>query len=84
MTLFILNESKSIEVANDLSVFETLKDVSIAIEPIDVENREYFLFDSNGQFYEINSTESFDEFEYVNSTIKIDLAKKRDLYTCVT
>jgi hypothetical protein len=76
MTLFVLNESKTIDVANALLVFKSFEDVSIYIEPIDVENSEYFIFDTNGQFYEINSTDLFDEFEYVSSNLKIDLAIK--------
>jgi hypothetical protein len=76
MTLFILNESKDIEIANDLSVFKSLDDVSIGIEPIDVENEEYFLFDTEGNFYQIRITQENAKFVFDKADCNIDLAKK--------
>ncbi|WP_037036124.1 hypothetical protein [Pseudovibrio sp. JE062] len=53
-TLFVLNESNSIEQAGDLEFYASLESVINDVESIDIANNEYSLFDSNGYFYEFN------------------------------
>ncbi|MGH0001348.1 hypothetical protein ACQU0X_14825 [Pseudovibrio ascidiaceicola] len=53
-TLYVLNESSSIEQAGDLEFYDSLESVINDVEPIDIANNEYSLFDSNGYFYEFN------------------------------
>lgn len=67
--LYVLNESKQINIATDLSVFSSLGKISLSIEPIDVKNEEYFLFDTEGQFYAIAPTEKFDVFVYTEDFV---------------
>ena len=67
--LYVLNESKQINIATDLSVFSSLRKISLSIEPIDVKNGEYFLFDTEGQFYTIAPTEKFDLFVYTEDFV---------------
>ncbi|KZL22525.1 hypothetical protein [Pseudovibrio sp. WM33] len=67
-TLFVLNESSSMEQAGDLTFFDTLESVLSYVEPIDVANQEYYLFDSNGYFYQFNLN---DEHVTVDAESKI-------------
>ena len=65
MPLFILNESTEIAGPADLTVFATLSDAALPIEPIDVENRECCLFDTDGRFFDICATGEFDRYGFV-------------------
>jgi hypothetical protein len=76
MTLYLVNESRQIDCANDLSVYSDLDQVSLAIEPIDVENNEYFIFDTDGQFYSIKSGGSFNDFSYAKTVSDVSLVRK--------
>lgn len=64
MTLYILNESRSSRAAGDLGIYRNLDELSKDIEPIDVENEEFFLFDTDGQFYSIEGTGQPDQFNF--------------------
>jgi len=76
MALYLINESRQVDCANDLSVYSSLDQVSLAIEPIDVENGEYFLFDTDGQFYSIKSGSSFNDFSYTKTFSDVSLVRK--------
>jgi len=48
-TPIIVNESSKIEAPGDVSLFESVFAAERYLEPEDVENKEYFIFDSEGQ-----------------------------------
>jgi len=76
MTLYMINESQKKNVPNDISVYSSLKDVELDIEPVDVDNGEFFLFDTDGYFYSIASTESFDRFIFKKVEKNEDMARR--------
>jgi hypothetical protein len=76
MKVFLLNESKVVTELGSGNVFPNLAQVSGYIEPVDVDNAEFFLCDSDGQFYLIESTKSFDMFVFKESFLDANLAQK--------
>lgn len=76
MPLYMLNESRSRDVANDIDVFRSLASVAEYIEPVDVENGEFFLFDSDGFFYSIEWTGTRDRYIFARSLWDMALVRK--------
>lgn len=76
MAIFLLNESRDVSQLGSSSVFLSLEEVSSYVEPVDVDNAEYFLCDSTGQFYSISSTPSFDKFAFTKTLVDLELARK--------
>jgi hypothetical protein len=76
MKVFLLNESKDVSQLGSGNAFLTLDEVSSYIEPVDVDNGEFFLCDSDGQFYSILSTKSFDRFMFTKAFVNAHLARK--------
>lgn len=76
MPYFLLYESSSISRLGESSVFSSLETLSNYIEPIDVDNNEYFLCDITGQFYSISTTSNFNLFLYKETILDQKLARE--------
>lgn len=59
--LFVLNESKELQRPGGLDVFLSLQSVLNYIEPIDVLNNEFFLFDTDGYRYELSAASEYSD-----------------------
>jgi hypothetical protein len=57
MKLFILQESKVDDRAEDLIAFRSLESLLNYVEPLDVDAAEYRAFDTDGQFYSLRVEE---------------------------
>ena len=44
----VLNESRELRRSGDVTFFSSVEDAAAYMEPVDVENNEYFAFDSTG------------------------------------
>jgi hypothetical protein len=45
----VLNESTSIDTPGDVSIYQSVRELTLHVEPVDVENGEYFAFDAEGR-----------------------------------
>jgi hypothetical protein len=77
MTLYILNESKELDVRGDLQIFSSIDLLVLQIEAIDVRNCEHFAFTSSGR-------RIFLEAETDYSPIKYTLDEGADYTSIVT
>lgn len=48
-TPIVLNESTSIDTPGDASIYQTVQELTVHVEPVDVENDAYFTFDAEGR-----------------------------------
>ena len=52
---FIVNESSSVDVPGDVTFYESASDLEGHLEAIDVENEEFFAFDSEGRLLRLEA-----------------------------
>jgi hypothetical protein len=78
VTLYILNESKSIDGLGPLDIFSTLELLIEHIEAIDVRNDEYFAFTSEGNRIFLSASSDYSPIKYTLDELsknKSDLKK---------
>lgn len=51
----VINESHTIDLPGDMTFFESVADLEGYVEPIDVENEEYFAFDAEGRLLRLET-----------------------------
>ncbi len=70
---YILNESTQSDKLGDLSVYPNLPTLLLNVEPIDVENHEYFVYDADGYHIDLSLDDETDVIHSHGRTGQRDL-----------